>query len=147
MSFEPECVFCQIVAGGAPAEIVYQDERVTAFLDIHPATVGHTLIVPNRHSTGLRSLPDEDGAYLLLIAKKLAGAMLHSDLQCDAINLFMADGAAAGQTVFHTHLHVIPRFSSDGSSLRLHSPGKPADRPPLSETAASIRTALEAFDD
>jgi histidine triad (HIT) family protein len=147
MASVPGCVFCQIVAGEAPADIVKQDERATAFMDIHPVVTGHTLIVPNRHSTGLRSLSDEDAGYLLLLAKKLANAMLNSDLQCEAVNLFMADGSAAGQTIFHTHLHVIPRFSGDGSGIRLHGLGSPRRHSNISDAAAVIRSAMEEYDD
>jgi diadenosine tetraphosphate (Ap4A) HIT family hydrolase len=146
MSIEPECVFCQIVARQAPAEIVYQDHQATAFMDIRPVTAGHTLVVPNQHSSALRNLPDEDAAYLLPIAKKLTGAMLQSDLRCEAVNLFLADGAAAGQSVFHTHLHLIPRFIGDSSGIRLHGSGAPMNPTPLSEAAAVIRSALEKLD-
>ena len=146
MKLEPECVFCQIIAGEAPAKFVDQDEQAAAFMDIRPVTDGHTLVVPKKHSTGLRDLPDEDAACLLLIAKKLAGAMLQSKLQCQAVNLFMADGPAAGQTVFHTHLHVIPRFSGDESGIRLHGSGGSKKQRPLAEAATAIRLALEKLD-
>lgn len=147
MVMDPQCTFCQIVAGEEPAEIVLQDEHVTGFMDINPVTPGHTLVIPNRHSTGLRSLPEEDASILLVAAQRLAKALLQSELRCEAVNLFMADGTSAGQTVFHTHLHVIPRFRGDGSGIRLHSHGGVRKSQPLSEHAAAIRSALEKLHD
>lgn len=107
-----DCIFCAIVAGTAPARIVYDDEHVLGFLDIRPVTAGHTLLVPRAHSTGLADLPPETGARMFQAGQRVAAAA-KSALDADGVNLVMNDGRAAFQTVFHTHLHVVPRHSGD----------------------------------
>lgn len=147
MNQNPECIFCLITQGGAPAEIVYQDEAVTAFMDIYPVTPGHVLIVPNVHVPDLAGLSDDHAGRMMALARKIAAAMRNSDLQCEAANLFLADGAAAGQTVFHNHLHVIPRFDGDGSGIRLHGDNVGSiSAGSLKGHATLIRSALEASD-
>ena len=134
---DPECLFCAIVAGQLPSSQVYSDDVVVAFLDIRPLTTGHLLIVPCAHAAGLGSLPEPTGAHMFTTALRLAAAIRASGLRCEGINLFLADGAVAGQEVFHVHLHVLPRNSGDGFSIsaRRHEP----DRADLDTTAALIR--------
>lgn len=107
------CVFCAIVAGRAPAVVVYEDEHTLAFLDIHPATRGHTLVIPKRHSRDLLSVPTEDALHVMRTVQRVAQA-LDAALHPDGINLIQANRRAAFQSVFHYHIHVIPRWSDDG---------------------------------
>src|SRR5688500_6690660 len=112
---ESDCVFCQIVEGAARASFVFRDELVSAFLDIRPVTPGHLLVIPNEHVTHTHDLPDATAAAAFPVARRLARVLRTSDaVRADGVNLFTADGAAAGQEVFHAHLHVIPRFAGDG---------------------------------
>jgi histidine triad (HIT) family protein len=111
------CLFCGIVAGHVEASIVYRDDHVTAFLDIQPVNPGHLLIVPNRHATYLADLDPDDGAQLFRVGQRLVAALRRSELRCEGVNLFLADGEAAMQEVFHVHLHVFPRYKDDGFSL------------------------------
>lgn len=138
---EDGCVFCQIVAGTAPASVVYGDADVLAFMDIAPFTSGHLLVVPRRHASYLADLDERDGARVFQVAQRLAGALRRSGLRCDGVNLFLADGAAAFQEVFHVHLHVIPRWVGDGFRLRAR-PEHPS-RERLDDTAAAVVRGLQ----
>jgi len=140
-----DCIFCAIVDGRAEAAIVYRDPYVTAFLDLFPVVRGHMLIVPNKHAKGLTELDEVAGARMISVAQRLAAAVRNSDMPCEGMNLFMAEGPVAGQTVFHCHLHVLPRHSEDGfhvggSFLQRLNPG----RRDLEALAASLRNALAA---
>jgi histidine triad (HIT) family protein len=138
------CVFCAIVAGTGEASVVLQDDRVTAFMDIRPVTPGHTLVVPNTHATYLADLDPEDGGWMFRAALRVAAALRASDLTCDGVNFYYADGEAAGQEVFHAHLHVFPRFAGDG--WRIDSPAFRNPLPPrtvLDGHAQAVREALE----
>jgi histidine triad (HIT) family protein len=135
-----DCIFCDIVRGEAPASRVYHDEVCTAFLDIQPVNPGHMLIVPNAHAADLAELDPDTGAHLFRVAQQLAAAVRRSGVQCEGVNLWLADGEAAFQDVFHVHLHVIPRYANDGFDLVL-SPAysvKP-ERAELDEIAKKIR--------
>lgn len=106
------CIFCAIAAGDADASIVYEDAHAVAFLDVSPLTTGHTLVIPRRHVVDLlhsRGVVAELGAAL-----ESTAALLVEKLGSDGINAFQATGAAAGQTVFHLHFHLLPRTSGDG---------------------------------
>ena len=136
------CVFCDIVAGKAPASIVHRDERCVAFMDIRPVTAGHLLVVPLAHAASLADLDPTDGGHLFVVSQDLAAALRKSGLQADGVNLFLADGEAAGQEVFHVHLHVFPRFEGDGFGLRLPPGyGKPVARERLDREATAISRA------
>ena len=137
----PDCVFCRIVAGTAPASVVHADETAVAFLDIAPMTPGHMLVVPRAHASGLADLDPDAGAHLFRTAQRLAGALRRSGLRCEGVNLFVADGAAAFQEVFHFHLHVLPRFPGDRVRLSYRA-GRPS-RGDLDSQAADIRSGLE----
>ena len=145
MEGDRDCVFCAIVHGESQAHIIHRDELVTAFLDIHPVNAGHTLVVPNSHAASLRELPDDACGRMFVIGRRLDAAMSNSSLKCDAVSLYLADGRAAGQAVFHTHLHVIPRFRGDASGLRLHD-GIPASPEPT-DLAAHAEILIEAMRD
>jgi histidine triad (HIT) family protein len=109
---DPDCIFCKIVAGELPASIVDEDERTIAFMDIAPATRGHALVIPRAHSTDLLSVEREDLGAVAVAAQRLAGRMKER-LGADGINLLNSCGSAAWQTVFHFHVHVIPRYAED----------------------------------
>ncbi|WP_041450830.1 HIT family protein [Hoyosella subflava] len=112
------CIFCDIVAGRAEASRVYEDDKVLAFMDIRPMTRGHLLVIPKTHATNLAELDPELAGPIFATAQRLAAAVRRSPLQPEGVNLFLADGAAAGQEVFHVHLHVLPRLVGDGFGLR-----------------------------
>jgi histidine triad (HIT) family protein len=124
---DPECVFCKILAGELPARIVDEDERTIAFMDIAPATRGHTLVIPRKHARDLLSIDPEDLTAVALASQRLAGR-IKERLGADGVNLINSCGASAWQTVFHFHVHVIPRY--EGDPLRLPwvpDPGDPQE--------------------
>jgi histidine triad (HIT) family protein len=138
------CVFCDILAGESPASMVYEDQRIAAFMDIQPVNSGHVLIVPRIHVANLADLEEGLAGDMFQVSARLAMAIRRTDLRCEGINLFLADGRAAGQEIFHVHLHVIPRFSGDGFGFRFGPDyGRPASRAVLDEVAESIRQGLE----
>jgi histidine triad (HIT) family protein len=113
---DPNCIFCKIVAGEQLATIVDQDERTISFMDISPATRGHALVVPRAHSADLLSIEREDLQAVALACQRLA-ARAKERLGADGVNLLNSCGAVAFQTVFHFHMHVIPRYEGDGVRL------------------------------
>ncbi|MHA2092239.1 MAG: HIT family protein [Candidatus Kariarchaeaceae archaeon] len=108
------CIFCKIINDEAESSLVYQDDMVSAFMDIQPVNPGHLLIIPNKHAAYLENLDYEVGGHIFQIGHKLSQALRKSDIKCEGVNLFLADGEAAFQEVFYVHLHVIPRFVGDG---------------------------------
>jgi histidine triad (HIT) family protein len=138
------CIFCDILAGVLPSSVVYRDDLCAAFMDIQPVNPGHMLVVPNRHATHLADLDSEVGAQMFRVAQRLAAALRAGDMRCEGVNLFMADGEAAGQEVFHVHLHVFPRYKGDGFGLRFGSHyGERPLRATLDAAARTIRAALD----
>jgi histidine triad (HIT) family protein len=142
-----KCGFCRIVAGEAPASLLFRDDRVIAFLDTTPVTPGHLLIIPLRHATYLSELEPADGAGMFAAARRLAAALRAAAKsggpKCEAVNLFLADGEQAGQEVPHVHLHLIPRFRGDGFGLKLPPGyGNHPERAELDRIAAAIRAGL-----
>jgi histidine triad (HIT) family protein len=109
---DPDCIFCKILAGEIPAIIVDQDERTIAFMDIAPATRGHALVIPRAHTADLLSVGPEDLRAVAVAAQRLA-ARAKERLKADGVNLLNSCGAAAWQTVFHFHVHVVPRYHDD----------------------------------
>jgi len=109
---DPDCIFCKIVAGDLPATIVDEDERTLAFMDIAPATRGHVLVIPRAHSADLLSVDGEDLSAVALAAQRVA-QKVKERLGADGVNLLNSCGAVAWQTVFHFHVHVIPRYKDD----------------------------------
>ena len=124
-------VFSDILSGKVEASFVYKDELVSAFMDIEPVNCGHVLVIPNKPGASLTDLDDETSSRIFNVAKKIASAIRKSDLPCDGINLYLADGEAAGQEVFHVHLHVVPRIKNDGFQLKF--PGTGHFKTPRSE--------------
>jgi histidine triad (HIT) family protein len=131
------CVFCAIVNGKAEASIVYNDDDIVAFMDLQPVTPGHLLVIPRRHAVGLSDLDENLGTKIWKVAQRLAAALRLSKLRCDGVNLFLADGEAAFQEIFHVHLHVFPRFPGD--NFRIDADWRPRDRIELDQTAAAVR--------
>jgi histidine triad (HIT) family protein len=140
---EASCIFCQITAGKAEASIVYQDEQVTAFMDLYPVTQGHILVIPNTHAVLITEVPPEVVGKMFIVGANLDQALREAGFHCEAVSLYLADGPAAGQAVFHTHLHVIPRYRGDTCGLRLHAgPVSLAQRKKLDQHAKSLRERL-----
>ena len=125
MAADPDCLFCKIVAGEVPSARVHEDERTVAFMDINPATRGHLLVIPREHATDLHEISDADLAACTQVAQMLAGRV-RDRLGADGVNLINSCGAAAWQTVFHFHLHVVPRYADDPLELPWRpTPGDP----------------------
>lgn len=130
------CLFCGIVAGSIPSQQVAENDRAIAFMDINPATRGHLLVVPRTHSTDLRETSAEDLTAATLLAQSLVSRVIDR-LDADGANLLSCIGADAWQSVFHTHLHVVPRYKDDPLQLPWHP--TPGDVNVIAETAAELR--------
>jgi len=138
-----DCIFCRIIAGAAPASLIYRDALCVAFMDIQPVNPGHLLIVPFTHAAQLADLNAASAERLMTVAQRLGSALRQSSLRCEGVNLLLADGEAAGQEVFHVHLHVVPRFAGDGFGFRFAPTyHQRAPRADLDQAAALIRAAL-----
>jgi histidine triad (HIT) family protein len=121
---DPDCLFCRIIAGELPSQRVDEDERTVAFMDISPATRGHALVVPRNHAADLLEADPDDLAAVVVAAQRLARRAVQR-LGADGVNLINSCGAAAWQTVFHLHIHVIPRYADDPLQLPwVPSPGE-----------------------
>ncbi len=145
LSGAPECIFCEIVSRQSEASIVFRDEQVTVFMDIHPVNPGHLLVVPNKHASSIDDVPEDACARMFIVGRRMARALRQSSLRCEGVNLYLADGAAAGQDVFHSHLHVIPRFHGNPGSLGLQADFiAAASRDELDAQAEAIRSSLDS---
>jgi histidine triad (HIT) family protein len=133
---DPNCIFCKIVSGELPATIVDEDERTLAFMDINPATRGHTLVIPRAHAADLHAIGTKDLQACALAAQRLAGRV-RERLNADGVNVLNAAGSAAWQTVFHFHLHVIPRY--EGDPLRLPWVPGPGDPDEIKAAADALK--------
>lgn len=110
------CIFCKIAAGEIPSTTLYEDQDFRVILDLGPASKGHALILPKEHYANIYEIPDELAAKAIVLAKKMAGAMTRA-LKCDGFNIVQNNGEPAGQTVFHFHMHLIPRYEDDQVGL------------------------------
>ena len=119
-----DCIFCKIAAGEIPSKTIYEDEKYRVILDLGPATRGHALILPKNHYANLFELPEEDAKEVICLAKKMA-TIMKDKLGCDGFNLVQNNGEAAGQTVLHFHMHLIPRYENDGQEIGW-KPGSPS---------------------
>ena len=117
------CIFCKIAAGEIPSKTIYEDDKFRVILDLGPATKGHALILPKNHYANLYELPEETAGDVMKLAKKMATVMTEK-LGCQGFNLMQNNGETAGQTVFHFHMHLIPRYENDGQEInwKLGSP-------------------------
>ncbi|MCR5625660.1 MAG: HIT family protein [Lachnospiraceae bacterium] len=135
---DDNCIFCKIVKGEIPSEKIYEDDDFLVMLDIAPASKGHAVILPKCHGADIFELPDEYLEKILKVARKCAAGM-KKVLNCDGINILQNNGEAAGQTVFHYHMHIIPRFKGDNVNVGW-VPGDSADN---AEIGKKIREAIE----
>jgi histidine triad (HIT) family protein len=133
---DPDCIFCKIVAGELPSQRVDEDELTVAFMDLNPATRGHALVVPRRHARNLLEIDSADLAATIQAAQRLAQRVVPA-LGADGINLINSCGADAWQTVFHLHVHVIPRYQGD--PLKLPWIPQPGDADEIAATAELLR--------
>ena len=133
---DDNCIFCKLANKDIPTNIIY--DRFTVILDASPATKGHALILPKNHAANIYELPDEDASAVFVLAKKLATKMTEI-LHCDGFNIVQNNGEVAGQTVFHFHMHLIPRYLNDGNQDKLtwnHAEFTPEE---IAEIAAELR--------
>jgi histidine triad (HIT) family protein len=130
-----DCIFCAIGSGEIPSFKIYEDDDFLAYLDINPISKGHTLVIPKSHTQGLLDTSEETLGKLLATVKKVA-SHLKTALACDAFNILQNNGEAAGQTVFHIHFHIIPRYNGDDA---LSFAGSKGDMDELKKLAESIK--------
>lgn len=124
---DDNCIFCKIANGEIPSATLYEDEDFRVILDLGPASKGHALILPKEHAANLYELHDELASKAMIVAKKV-GTVLAKGLKCDGLNVVQNNGEAAGQTVFHFHMHLIPRYEGDQEQVKLTwEPGKLTD--------------------
>jgi histidine triad (HIT) family protein len=135
MATDPDCLFCKIVAGDVPATLVHEDERTVAFMDINPATRGHLLVVPREHAENVLEIDPEDLEAVARTGQAMA-RRVRDKLGADGVNLLNSTGSVAWQTVFHFHLHVIPRYAGD--PLRLPWQPAPGDRDEIAAVAKEL---------
>ena len=130
---DENCIFCKIIAGEIPSTAVYEDEDFRAILDVNPAARGHVIILPKKHAANIFELEEAEAAKVFPIAKKIATALMKT-YHCDGVNILQNNGEAAGQTVFHLHVHVVPRYYGDGVNIMW----KPGETPDLQAVADEI---------
>jgi len=132
-----DCIFCKVISGELPSYKLYEDDRVVAFLDLFPATLGHTLVVPRQHSSNLLE-DDEQDALAMMKAVRHLTPKIKEALGADGVNITSNIGASAGQSVFHTHVHILPRWKDDGREL-----WKPMeDKPNLDALCLTLKSAI-----
>lgn len=137
------CIFCRIASGELPASVVYEDERTIAFLDIQPINPGHVLVIPKAHAESMADLDPEDACQVMRVGQIMDRAIRQSELRCEGVNFFIADGKAAGQEVGHVHLHVFPRFEGDGFGIKLDASERSTPgREQLNDTARKLKESV-----
>lgn len=141
------CVFCKILSGEFTASFVYNDDLVSAFMDIRPVTEGHLLVIPREHYVMIDDVPEATAGRMTHVGGRLAKALAESGVPFEGYNLWVANGEAAGQEVFHVHLHVLPRYREDGFGLRFpEGYGSIVHRSELDALAEKVRSALKSND-
>ena len=137
------CIFCDILEGNTEASVVYRDDTCCAFLDLFPANPGHVLVIPVKHAACISELDAETASHMFRIGMRVAQALRRSELECEGINFHLADGAAAGQEIFHVHLHIIPRIRGDGFGFKFARGRAPeSTRSDLDSVTEKIRAVL-----
>ncbi len=134
---DENCIFCKIIAGEIPSAAVYEDEDFRAILDVNPAARGHVIILPKKHAANIFELDEAEASKVFPIAKKIATAVMKT-YNCDGVNILQNNGEAAGQTVFHLHVHVVPRYYGDDVNIMW----KPGETPDLQAVADEIKKNL-----
>lgn len=132
-----DCIFCKIANGEIPSRSLYEDDEFKVIMDLAPATKGHSLILPKNHFNNLYELPDETAGKAMMLAKKMA-TMMTDKLSCDGFNLVQNNGECAGQTIFHFHLHLIPRYLDDNQNILFE-----ATHPSAEELDATLKQITE----
>lgn len=133
------CIFCRIVAGELPSQKIYEDETTFAFMDINPGTRGHALVIPKAHAQDVHDVAPDALADVIRTVKKVADAA-KKGLGCAGVNVVQSSGAAAFQSVFHIHFHVIPRYEGDG--VRLPWTPKPGDKDEIANALAAVKSSF-----
>lgn len=123
---DSDCIFCKIANGEIPSKTLYEDVDFRVIFDINPASPGHAIILPKRHAANIYDLSEQDAGQIFVVAKKVASA-LEKVLPCDGMNLLQNNGECAGQTVFHFHMHIIPRYKNDTVKIKW-TPGSADDK-------------------
>ena len=139
MAADPDCIFCKILAGDIPSFKLYEDDATLAFMDINPANDGHALVIPREHSADVHAVSEAAITATVLTAKKIAAAV-QKTLEPDGLNLLQCNGPAAAQSVFHFHMHVLPR--NDGDALKMNWGLEPGDMDAIGQLAERIRANL-----
>ncbi len=137
---EENCIFCKIAAGEIPSRTLYEDDSFRVIMDISPASKGHAIILPKNHAANLFEFSDEDAGKIMVVAKKVASAMKNA-LNCDGFNVLQNNGEVAGQTVFHLHVHLIPRYKDDHVAIKW-TPGVKVPDEEMDEIQEKIKEAL-----
>ncbi len=137
-----DCIFCQIVRGESPASIFYEDDIVLGIMTIGPVTTGHSMLIPKQHASFLADLYENTGRHLWTVTQRTAIAIRKSGIKCEGINLFLADGEAAFQEIFHVHMHIFPRYDGDSFQLVADWSVKPS-RNELDRVARQIKAAYD----
>lgn len=115
--YDDNCIFCKIIKGDIPSRTIYEDDSYKAIMDVSPASKGHVIVLPKTHVANIFEIEEEDLAGAVIVAKKVAAA-LKKAFNCDGVNILQNNGEAAGQTVFHLHVHVIPRYEGDTVNIK-----------------------------
>ncbi len=139
MSEEQDCIFCKIISGDIPSFKLYEDDETLSFMDINPASEGHALVIPKSHAANVHEIPDAAISATVRTAKKVATA-IEKTLSPDGLNLVQCNGAAAAQSIFHFHMHVLPRSESD--DLKLNWGLEPGDMVAIGALAERIRANI-----
>lgn len=138
-----DCAFCKMISGELEAIFVYQDPICSAFMSMQPINPGHVLLMPNDHHSALVELPEETAQHFFSISRQLSSSIRSSGVECEGINFYLADGKAAGQTIPHLQMHIIPRFENDGFELNFSPRGAELPtREELENNAFHIRQSL-----
>ena len=136
-----DCEFCKIVGGDAPSSVVYQNNRTLAMMTLRPMARGHILVIPKNHAASLSEMGYRTGRELFEVGMKIAEALRASEIESEGINFWLADGKAAGQEVFHVHLHVLPRSETD--EIRLEGPRLDLNRSEMDSDANIIKKVIK----
>ena len=114
-----DCIFCKIAAGELPSYCIYEDELFKVILDVYPSAIGHTLILTKKHYENIYELPEKEAAALMPLAVKISNKLKGSLEVCEGLNILQNNGKAAGQAINHYHMHLIPRYSGDGTVMKM----------------------------